>query len=94
MRDALVQLQSLLRGRETFLDAFSYADIAVAPALQFVAPVSDRFIHLGPASRRAWGDPELAAEFAGLVAWRDHLCESYRRPAATDRRAPKARASR
>ncbi|MCA9593450.1 MAG: glutathione S-transferase family protein [Myxococcales bacterium] len=78
MREALTELRRRLAERNTFLGDFSYADIAVAPALQFVEPVADRFVRLGPASRQTWREPELAEEFADLVAWRDRLYASRR----------------
>jgi glutathione S-transferase len=78
MRDLLTELSGALAGREHLLDDFSYADIAMACALQQVAPVDDRFIPLTPGMRRCTTDPELAAEFAAAVAWRDRLYERFR----------------
>jgi len=64
-------------------DGFSYADVICASVLQFVAPVSDRFVPLEPATRRSFTHPELAREFADLLAWRDALYEAHRPIAAT-----------
>jgi glutathione S-transferase len=50
----------------------------MAVLLQAVAPVADRYIRLGPATRQVWSQPELAAEFADLIAWRDTLYERHR----------------
>ena len=72
MRDALSD------GRRCLLGEFSYADIAMASALQFVAPVGDEHIRLGPATRRAWTDLDLAGELTDLIEWRDQLYASRR----------------
>lgn len=88
LRDDLARLRAALNASSTdFLvaDRLTYADLAAACALQFVEPVSDRWFRLGPASRPLWRDPELAAEFADLVVWRDALYAEYR-----DRRANSA----
>jgi glutathione S-transferase len=60
------------------LKTFSYADIVMATCLQGVSPVDDRYIPLGPATRRAWTIEELAGEFSDLIAWRDGLYERHR----------------
>jgi len=74
IREALNGLRAALGVRAHLLgDALSYADITMAAALQFILPVDDRFIALGPATRSAWTHPALAAEYADLVAWRDGL---------------------
>ena len=68
-------------GRGTVMESgFCYADIAMAVALQFVAPVNEAYIHLGPASRRCWSQPALAERFAAVVAWRDRTYSERRRP--------------
>ena len=61
---------------------FSYADVIMASLLQGVAPVADRYIRLGPATRAAWTQLELARANADLIAWRDRLYEHHRRPSA------------
>lgn len=60
------------------LGSFSYADIAFCAALQFVRPVADAYIPLGPASREAWSDPDLG-EYSDLLAWRDRMYAAHRR---------------
>lgn len=70
---------ALADGRRFVLGELSYADIAMAAALQFVSPVADRFIPLGPATRRAWTDLELAGELTDLLEWRDQLYAAHRR---------------
>ncbi len=57
---------------------FSYADICVATSLQCVRPVTDEFIKLRPATRKAWSDEALASQFDDLLGWRDQLYESQR----------------
>jgi glutathione S-transferase len=71
---------ALSDGRKYVLgDVFSYADICMAVSMQFVRPVTDEFIKLGPASRRAWTDEALAREFSDLLTWRDGIYETHRR---------------
>ena len=81
-RRALDALRSALSGGRRHLigDAPSYADIAMAASLQFVLPVNERYIALGPATREAWTNAKLATEYADLLAWRDALYHEHRRP--------------
>ncbi|HEU5060347.1 MAG TPA: glutathione S-transferase N-terminal domain-containing protein [Kofleriaceae bacterium] len=80
LRARLIEMRDALSdGRHYLLGEFTYADIAMAAALQFVAPVGDRHIQLGPASRRAWTDLELAGELTDLLEWRDQLYAARRR---------------
>ena len=58
---------------------FSYADIAMAGALHYVAPVGAPFLELGPATRQSLHDAALAERFAKLLSWRDGLYERHRR---------------
>lgn len=76
---AFEALRVALSGRETVFDRFSYADITMACALQFVSPVKETYIRLPPASRRTWTCERLATEYADLIRWRDGLYEKYRR---------------
>ncbi len=57
---------------------FTYADICMASVLQCVRPVTDEFMKLGPATRRAWTDERLADRFEVLLDWRDQLYETQR----------------
>jgi glutathione S-transferase len=83
VRLALDRLRSGLAASSPYLHgSFSYADIAMASLLQGISPVDNRFVKLGPATRAAWTHAALAAEYADLVAWRDSLYESRRRPAS------------
>jgi glutathione S-transferase len=58
-------------GGVALLGRFSYADIAFASTLEMVQPLAKH----GPASLQAWTWPELASEFADLLAWRQLLVE-------------------
>jgi glutathione S-transferase len=76
LRDALAR-----DGCHLIDGCFSYADIAMATALQFFLPVAHHHIRLGPATRATWTHPTLAAEIADLAAWRDRLYATWRRSA-------------
>jgi glutathione S-transferase len=77
LRGRLEEVRARITGRSPGL--FSYADITLATSLQFVLPVADAHIHLGPASRRAWTHAGLAEEFADVLAWRDETYAAFRR---------------
>ncbi len=74
-RRCLDSVRATLADNCTFLvgDAMSYADITIAAALQFVLPVDERWISLGPASREAWTNAALAEDYGDVLAWRDRL---------------------
>lgn len=78
LRQPLLALRDALQNRETLLDRFSYADIAGVSMLVFVTPPAEKYISLGPASRRCWCDGDLAGAFADLLAWRDRTLATYR----------------
>ena len=80
-------LEEVLRHLQSVTDAgahylvggqFSYADICMASALQCVRPVTDEYIKLGPATRKAWTDEGLANKYASLLGWRDQLYQERR----------------
>lgn len=73
IREALHALRGALGGRESIFERFTYADVVMAAALQFVKPVDGRFIELGAATRRVWTHEPFAAQFGDLLAWRDGL---------------------
>jgi glutathione S-transferase len=86
MERALEELREGLAGGDYLVaDQLTYADIAMATSLQFVAPVDERYIRLGRASRKAWSEPALSARYADLVAWRDRLYERHRETKASER---------
>lgn len=70
---SLEAIRAGLAGRDTLLEAFSWADCTAATALTFVSPPGRTWLRLGAAARRAWQEPELAERFADLVAWRDRV---------------------
>jgi glutathione S-transferase len=85
LRTALDELRAALQKQsgaagagDYLLGRFSYADIIAATLLQGVSPVSNRYIPLGPATRRVWTNAELAADYADLITWRDRLYERHR----------------
>jgi glutathione S-transferase len=81
LRETLSAMHKVLGSRDTILDGFSYADVAMAVVLQMVSPVGDEYIPLGPGRRRAWTQPSLASDFADLIAWRDAVYAKRRRRA-------------
>jgi glutathione S-transferase len=84
LREALTELRrALLDGRTHLLGGeLSYADIAMAVALQGVRPVDSPSLVLGPATRRVWTDLELSGELVDLLEWRDQLYRRHRGRAA------------
>lgn len=82
-RVCLDRLRNALARRAGYLvgDTLSYADVTMAAALQFVRPVDDRWIALGPATREVWTNHRLAADYPDLLAWRDQLYARARGPA-------------
>ena len=62
-------------GVEPLLGAFSFADVMMVCAMQFIAPLPDERVPLGRAARAHWCDPERADPV--LVAWRDAMVERY-----------------
>lgn len=81
LRAHLAELREALSDGRPYVigDELSYADIAMAAALQFVAPVGDQHLRIGPATRRAWTDLDLAGELTDLLEWRDQLYAARRR---------------
>jgi glutathione S-transferase len=77
--EELEALEAAVSRGPNLLGEFSYADIAMAGALHYVAPVDDRHMKLGPATRQSLYDAALADRFAKLLAWRDALYERHRR---------------
>ncbi len=79
IREQLCALRDVLTGERGYiLGRFTYADVAMAVALQVVRPVANRWIRLGEATREAWEDGMLAGEFGDLLAWRDKVYEGHR----------------
>lgn len=80
-RQALVQLRDGLHTDSPYLvgERFTFADVAMACALQFVLPVADRHMRIGPATRALWTWRALLAEAESCLAWRDRLYRLHRR---------------
>lgn len=72
-------LRAGLGGRRYLLDAFSFADIAMATTLQLVRPAKDEHWPLQEATREVWRDPALERDFGDLLEWRDKLYSDHRR---------------
>ena len=51
----------------------TYADFAAAQVLCYVDPPPHAILPIGAANRARWGDPDLAARYADVIAWRDEL---------------------
>jgi glutathione S-transferase len=69
----LATLRRALGGKHYVLGEFSYADIAMAAALHFVAPPSEEWMRLGQGTRRTFTRPALAERHRDLLEWRDKL---------------------
>jgi glutathione S-transferase len=67
------------QGPATLLGCFTFADITMAQVLVSVEPPPSG-LKLGPASRRAFVDPDLRERYADLCAWRDALYHAFRAP--------------
>jgi len=80
LREVLAALREQLQDSRPYLlgPRFTYADICMAVTLQGVRPVTDEFLTLGAATRRAWTEESLAEEFSDLIEWRDQLYEQHR----------------
>jgi len=77
IRVALRTLRERLERDEHVLGAWSYADVALASALQVVRPC-DRLAQLGEATTSAWTDETLAREHEDLLAWRDRIVARHK----------------
>jgi glutathione S-transferase len=76
----LSAMRDQLSGDYLLGDELSYADMAMAAAMQFVKPVDTRFIRLGPASLTCWTEPELRDRYPELLEWRDAVYARDRLP--------------
>lgn len=78
---ALDGLRAALGGtalRPTVLPEPSFADIAGAACLGFIAPPDSPHVRIGHRSRAAFSDPARAERAADLLAWRDALYAHHR----------------
>lgn len=67
------------KGKDGYLvgGRLTYADMAMAVAVQVVKPLGRPFATSARPPLKAFAAAELQAEFAGLVAWRDSLFEKH-----------------
>jgi len=81
LRPALDEVRAALGTlgkREHLLERFTFADIAIASALQVLRPPARAPI--GPGTREIWSNDALATEYAELLTWRDAIYASHRQP--------------
>jgi glutathione S-transferase len=78
LRAGLEAIRARVDGRSTVFERFSYADILCATSLTIVRPVGDDYVPLYPGLRQHLRDPDLEAEFADLLSWRDALYRDHR----------------
>lgn len=85
VRPVLVELREALERRRdvsggpTYLlgpAGFTGADLVVAASLHVIEPHARATV--GPRTRAAWTQPELAREFADVLAWRDAIYDEHR----------------
>ncbi|MCA9546952.1 MAG: glutathione S-transferase family protein [Myxococcales bacterium] len=84
LRDGLAAVDAALKAsRSGYLvgDSLTYADVAMAMVLHFVAPPAD--LPIGERSRPHWTRPELVAAFPDVLAWRDRILAQRPRSSAT-----------
>jgi glutathione S-transferase len=77
-RNILLKLREALKDSDYVLDEFSYCDIAMALALQYLKPIDHRYSVPGPAAAECWTNSELVQEFPDLIQWRDELYRKHR----------------
>jgi glutathione S-transferase len=83
IRGVLGEARARLAAAPFVLDAgFSFADVALAVALQVVRPVEHPAMPLGAAYRAAWTVAPIAGEFPEVLAWRDRLYAERRPPSS------------
>ncbi len=77
VREVLLAAQDTLeRHRYLLGEQLTFADLALATTLQFVAP-SPKLVTLDPAFARSWADRALASELGPLLAARDRILEAH-----------------
>ena len=77
MERGLVTLREALQGGDYLLGSFTFADVAMATALQMVSPPANRYVQMGPVSRQCWTRAELVDGASDLLAWRDRIFERH-----------------
>jgi len=78
LRPLLLELRAAIGDKAYVLtpSTFTFADVAMASTMQVVRPRDARL--LGPATREAWTNEALAAEFGDLLEWRDAIYAKHR----------------
>jgi glutathione S-transferase len=76
LRPLLQEVAAAVQGRSYVLSSFSFADIALASAMQVLRPRDDAKIP--PAVKHAWSNEALCSEFGELVVWRDAVYDKHR----------------
>ena len=76
LRPALDAVRAALGDRVHILDRFTFADVAIASALQALRPPTRAPI--GPATRDIWTNESLAGEYGDLLTWRDAIYATRR----------------
>lgn len=77
LRLLLDDVRRTLGGGSYLLAGLTFADLAVAAALQVLRPRKDA--PLGPGTRAIWAHEGLAADYEDLLTWRDKLYRTHRR---------------
>ena len=77
LRACFLELREALGTQDYLLGEFTFADVAMAAAIQAIQPPDSQYIPLGPASQRCWTRPELVAEFGDLLHWRTQIFEKH-----------------
>lgn len=74
---------ALAGARTTLLARFTFADVAMACALNGFLPTDKepRTRSMGPGFRAAWHREAITAKYPELFAWRDRLYDQHRAPA-------------
>jgi len=78
MRAGLRHVREALGGKDHVLDGFSFADIVGTSVMQTIVPSDDKYLRLGPATRKLWQHDKLAKEFPELIEWRDRIYAKHR----------------
>lgn len=71
LRSACERVREGLDGKPYLLGTFTYADIAIATALQALRPHASA--RLGPGTAASWTHEDVARSFEDLVSWRDTI---------------------
>lgn len=77
LRPALDEIRAALGGgRPHLVDRFTFADVAIAAALQTLRP--RKRAPIGPGTRAIWTNEALASRYEDLLTWRDAIYAKLR----------------